>query len=94
MERISICLSDIPKEAITEATNKKKYLSIIVDKRKETDKYGNDLTVYISQSEEERKAKKDKRYIGNGKTVTFNKPTPEATPIPSEIIEPDDNLPF
>lgn len=25
---------------------------------------------------------------------SLSKPTPEATPIPSEIIEPDDSLPF
>lgn len=65
---VSICLTDIPKERITLGKNKKKYLNICIGDRREVDKYGNDKTVYISQSKEEREAQIDKIYLGGGKT--------------------------
>jgi len=95
MEKISICLSDIPASARKKSDkNGKIYCEIVVDKRKEKDAYGNDLTVYVNQSKEEREAKKPKEYIGNGKTIEFSRPTPEATPIPNNIEEQTNDLPF
>lgn len=41
----SICLSDIPKELITVGKNGKKYLSIVVNTRREIGQYGH--THYI-----------------------------------------------
>ena len=93
MKVISICLSDIPKDLITEGSkNKKKYVSLVVDDRKQPDNYGNDVTVYLNQTKEERLAKKPKTYIGSGKNYEFNKVesvTPEIIPNHS-----DDDLPF
>jgi hypothetical protein len=43
----SICLSDIPKEKIVTAKNKKKYLNLTVARMKEPDKYNKTHTVYI-----------------------------------------------
>lgn len=37
----SICLSDIPRELITTGRNGKKYLNVYINRRKETDPYGN-----------------------------------------------------
>jgi hypothetical protein len=64
---ISICLSDVPKDKIKQATNGKKYLNLVVAERKETSQYGETHTVFISQDKVEREAKKDKCYIGGGK---------------------------
>lgn len=41
----SICLSDIPKELITVGKNGKKYLSVVVNQRREVGQYGH--THYI-----------------------------------------------
>ncbi len=96
MIRVSICLSDLPKDKITTASNNKKYLELIVDERREPDQYGNTHYVYVSQSKEEREAKTGKLYVGNGKEHKFtNSPKPPAEE-PQHIKgkdEPDD-LPF
>jgi hypothetical protein len=96
---LDICLSDIPKEKrrVSEK-NKKTYCSIVVDTRKQPDQYGNTHTVYMGMTKEEREAKLEKVYVGNGKEFVFNqKPTPETTPTPQEnynhLPEPDD-MPF
>jgi hypothetical protein len=44
---ISICLSDLPKEHITEAKNGKKYINLNVNRKKEADQYGKDLSVQV-----------------------------------------------
>lgn len=69
----SICLSDIPEAKITTASNGKKYVNIVIDERKEKDKYDNTHTAYLSQTKEEREAKQAKVYVGNGKEYKFNK---------------------
>jgi len=94
MEIISICLSDIPKERITTASNGKKYINLVVDKKRETDRYGNTHTVYISQSKEEREAKKDKIYVGNGKEYIFNNQQQSASVQENESQPSEDDLPF
>jgi hypothetical protein len=42
-------------------------LSIFVDDK--NDNYGNNVSVQLSQSQEDREAKKTKTYLGNGKVV-------------------------
>jgi hypothetical protein len=44
-----------------------KGLSITVSINDETSQYGSNVSSYVSQTKEEREAKKDKFYIGNGK---------------------------
>lgn len=44
---VSICLSDLPKEHITEAKNGKKYINLNINKKKEADQYGKDLSVQV-----------------------------------------------
>ena len=72
MISLSICLSDLPKEKIQTASNGKKYINLVVDKRKEVGKYGETHTLYVSQSKEEREAKDDKKYVGSGKEYVYN----------------------
>lgn len=98
MEIISICLSDIPKDLIKTADNQKKYISLVVDKRREPDKFGNTHTVYISQTKEEREARKEKIYVGNGKEYLFNNQNQTASQPQqyqsTSSSDNDDDLPF
>lgn len=97
---VSICLSDIPKERIkTSEKNGKKYISIVVADKRETDQYGNDTTVYISQQKEERDAEVPKIYIGNGKKVAFNGGNQQQAAQPTQQQQQQappevDDLPF
>lgn len=68
---ISICLSDIPTDKIKVGKNGKKYLNVTIAGRKEPDQYENNVTVYTSQSKEEREAKAEKSYIGAGRHIEF-----------------------
>lgn len=96
---LSVCISDIPKSEFKESEkNGKKYLTLVVNERKEVGKYGETHTVALSQSKEDREAKVKATYIGNGKEYKFgddkhaqNNAAPSYTP-PSAPI--DDNLPF
>ena len=44
---VSICLDDIPEEHVTTAKNGKKYVNLNINKKKEADQYGKDLSVQI-----------------------------------------------
>jgi hypothetical protein len=96
MRVLDICLSDIPKDRIKEGRNGKKYLDIVVTEMRQPDNYGNDLTVYVQQTKEERQDKAPKIYIGKGKTYSFDKEQPQ--PLPNEgdnTTSPEhDDLPF
>jgi hypothetical protein len=45
--KVSICLSDLPKEFITEAKNGKKYINLAINRKKEPDQYGKDLSIQV-----------------------------------------------
>jgi hypothetical protein len=45
--KVSICLSDLPKEFITEAKNGKKYINLSINRKKDPDQYGKDLSVQV-----------------------------------------------
>ena len=94
---ISLCAEDLKPHLKKNEKNGKHYVSIVVDERKETDKFGNTHTAYISQSKEQREAKTPKSYVGNGKEFKFNSsfPTPETTTKPqSNSNDASDFIPF
>lgn len=66
----SINLKDIPKKDIKEVTRKNGekglYAEICIAVNDET-RFGNNCSIYMSQTEEERKAKINRNYIGNGR---------------------------
>ena len=64
---LDIDLTMLPKIKITEARNGHKYVKLTVTSMRQPDKFGNDMTVFISQSKEER-GKVDRMYVGKGKT--------------------------
>lgn len=88
---LSICLSDIPKDRMQKSEkNGKVYTNISVARRREVDQYGKTHTVYMNQSKEERDARADKIYVGNGKEFIFNQTSSDNT---TNSVSEDD-LPF
>ena len=88
MLKLSICLSDIPKEKITTAKNGKKYVALVVWENREQDKYGNTHSVQMNKENKEEPTK----YVGNGVDYDKRKPT-DQTETPQSSGEHDD-LPF
>ena len=64
MIKISIYLSDLPKEKITTAVNGKKYVDLIVLERREPSKYGDTHTIYVPQTKEEQQSNAQRIYVG------------------------------
>ena len=62
---VSLDLSKIDKTKVKDG----KYLNAIVAIGDDTNQYGQNASMYISQSKEEREAKNARTYIGNGKVV-------------------------
>ena len=89
MITVSICVSDIPKELIKKNDNGKSYMNIVIAPRKEADKFGNTHSVYMSQSKEDREAKKEKIYIGNAKEIVFKDASNQKTNTEQNFINSD-----
>ncbi len=77
-----------------------KGVELTISIRDEINDYGKNISAYVSQSKEAREAKKDKYYVGNGKTFwtdglikTANKTEPAATAVSTDEDEEND-LPF
>ena len=91
MIALNICLSDIPEGKRHQGKDGKWYADVIVAPLKETDRFGNSIMSFCSQSKEEKDAKVTRTYIGKGKFVkggiaaneTANTPTsPETDDLP------------
>jgi hypothetical protein len=68
------------------------YLNIQIAVNDEKDQYGNDCSVSINQTKEERENKEPKIYLGNGKIVWSSVPKKEA--VKAEVVGDDDGMPF
>lgn len=93
---IDICLSDVPKELISEGKNGKKYLKLVLNERKSEGKYGETHTLQLSQSKEQREAKASPVYVGSGKAYKFEQKVsaaPKAT-FDEPASYGTDDLPF
>lgn len=66
----SIDLNKIPKSAIN-SKNGKAYINLTMSCNDET-RYGNNTSVTVRQTKDERDAKAAKQYIGNGQVVWTN----------------------
>lgn len=62
---ISIDFTKISKDDLV----KDKYLNLTVNVNDTKDKYDNDCSVIIAQSKEERAAKTQRKFVGNGRVV-------------------------
>ena len=59
------------------------------------DQYGNNASIWISQTKEEREAKAPKVYLGNGKVIyDSNLPRQNAPEFPKEAPTISTDLPF
>ena len=88
---LSICLTDIPKDKITKASNGKLYLSLNTYDYDEPDKFDNDFSVSVSRTKEELEKikngeKLNRIFLGNGRIWE------DTTQQPTE--EEVDKLPF
>jgi uncharacterized protein YdbL (DUF1318 family) len=72
---LDICLSDLPSEAITTAKNGKKYIKLVCAERKAEGKFGETHYIALSQTKEEREAKKPATYVGGAKNVSYKNVT-------------------
>lgn len=71
----SIDLSKIEKSKIIKG-KKGSYLNVTAFVNDEVDQYGNNVSIIVSQTKEEREVKTPRVYLGNGKTNTINAPAP------------------
>ena len=67
----SIRVDKLPKEKFIAGKDGAVYVNLTMSVNDET-RYGNNTSIYVSQTQEEREAKKPKTYIGNGKVVWNN----------------------
>lgn len=75
--------------------NNAKYLEIQIVLNDEVNEYGQDASIRINQSKEEREAGEKAVYLGNGKTVWNSEAN--AISVQAEVItptQPADDLPF
>ena len=98
---VSIDLSKLDKSRIVEGKNGAKYYNLTINVNDQKDNYGNDASVTIAQTKEEREAKQPRTFIGNGKVIWSNNatqsPQPQnnaATFTPPPVDNGDDLLPF
>ena len=89
----SICLTDIPKEFITEGKNGKKYVNFAVSKRKEVSQFGETHTITVSKPKDQRKEGEGITFIGGLKEWKGNTNGVGSTQSASTTSSEDD-LPF
>jgi hypothetical protein len=90
---ISICLSDIPKDKIKEASNGKKYINLALASRKEVSKYGETHTLFVSQTKGEREYNIPVTFVGYGKEYIPQRESFESVENMPAVTNVDD-LPF
>ena len=73
MRSFSLCPEDLPESAYVKSEkNGKTYFNFLIEEFADLDQYGNDMSISIQQSVEERKSKAKKFYVGYLKTLWTN----------------------
>lgn len=96
----SLNVAKLPKEKFVSGKDGAVWVNLTMSVNEET-KYGNNTGIYVSQSLEEREAKKPKEWLGNGKVVWNDgkitnvvwEDKPQIANKEVEAVE-DDGLPF
>ena len=87
----SIDVTKIPTDKLFKG-KKGEYLELTIMVNDETSEYGNNVSVSVGQSKEERDNKEPKLYLGNGKVVWTDDTIRTAKVVNNSEIESD--LPF
>jgi len=74
---LSIDLSKIDKSKIKTSDKGGQYYDVTISVNDEVNKFGQDVSMYESQSKDEREAKASKKYLGNGKTFWSSEAKPK-----------------
>lgn len=92
---IKLNVSKIPRERIFKGKSGS-YIDLDVWVNDNADQYGNDASVNIRQTKEEREAKVPKIYVGNGKTVFGfdSEPAPARSQSSTRDDDDGDDIPF
>ena len=97
---VSMNLQNLPKEKFVEG-KKGVYYNFTISVNDETNQYGQNVSLFDSQTKEERETKTAKTYLGNVKVVWTNgnnvdvAPRPNTQDAPAPNLEPQkDDLPF
>lgn len=89
---ISIDVTKLDKTKFI-AGQKGTYANITVEVKDEADQFGNNASAWQSQSKEEREAKQNRNYLGNGKIIWSNDSNTSA-PMNTSNNNAVDDLPF
>jgi len=93
----SLNVAKLPKEKFIAGKDGAVYVNLTMSVNDET-RYGNNTGIYVSQTQEEREAKKKKTYLGNGKVVWNNGTIVNAEKEVQEAVQEQpaeaDGLPF
>lgn len=85
-------------QGLVHYTNKRtneESVNITISLNDAPDQYGNNASIWISQTKEERDAKAQKIYLGNGKVIyDSNMPRQNAPEFPKEAPTTSTDLPF
>lgn len=87
----------LPKEKFIAGKEGAVYVNLTMAVNDET-RYGNNTSVYVAQSKEEREVKKQRQYLGNGKVlwtdnnIVLAEREPQAEPVTTATEKAD--LPF
>ena len=65
---VSVDLTKVDKSKLV-VGQKGTYLNLTVEVKDEKDQYDNDVSSWQSQSKEEREAKQNRNYLGNGRVI-------------------------
>jgi hypothetical protein len=87
---LSIDVTKIDKSKLANG----KYLNLTVSVQDETNQWGQNVSAYHEQSKEEREAKSNRNYLGNGKVFWTDGNVAKAEPKQAEATEETDDLPF
>ncbi len=91
----SLRVDKLPKEKFIAGKDGAVYVNLTMSVNDET-RYGNNASIYISQTKEENEAKKQRTYLGNGKVVWNNGNIVNATKEVKEAVQEEvgSDLPF
>ena len=88
-------VAKLPKEKFVAGKDGAVYINLTMAVNEET-RYGNNTSIYVNQTKEEREAKKQKQYVGNGKVVwnDGNITNAERQESVQETVAETSDLPF